>query len=186
MCWKIVPSRLAIFKFRSSAIPIMTTEKHDAPAASNTSDSDLEIVPGSINEKKLLRTLDLRLLPAVSILYLLSFLDRSNGTPSSLQRDPGTYLTLYSGQCPYRRFNEGSRDDRQSVPHWPDSLLHWLRPLRNPVQHRPQAHNAQILASNAYISMGGCRNIDGCNAESARILCCAVLVGDPRNDERDI
>jgi hypothetical protein len=57
----------------------MASEKHDAPAASNTSDSDVEVVPGSINEKKLLRMLDLRLLPAVSILYLLSFLDRSNG-----------------------------------------------------------------------------------------------------------
>lgn len=54
-------------------------EKHTPTAASNTSDSDIEIVAGSINEKKLLRMLDLRLLPAVSILYLLSFLDRSNG-----------------------------------------------------------------------------------------------------------
>jgi hypothetical protein len=32
-----------------------------------------------INEKALLRKLDLKLLPAVGILYLLSFLDRSNG-----------------------------------------------------------------------------------------------------------
>ncbi|KAI4938639.1 hypothetical protein J4E85_001080 [Alternaria conjuncta] len=58
----------------------MASEKNDAPAASTSSASDVEIVPGTINEKKLLRTLDLRLLPAVSILYLLSFLDRSNGT----------------------------------------------------------------------------------------------------------
>ncbi len=32
-----------------------------------------------INEAALLRKLDARLLPAVGILYLLSFLDRSNG-----------------------------------------------------------------------------------------------------------
>jgi hypothetical protein len=57
----------------------MATEKHDTPAASTSSESDVEIIPGTINEKKLLRKLDLRLLPAVSILYLLSFLDRSNG-----------------------------------------------------------------------------------------------------------
>lgn len=57
----------------------MATEKHDLSAASNASDSGVEAEPGTINEKKLLRTLDLRLLPAVSILYLLSFLDRSNG-----------------------------------------------------------------------------------------------------------
>lgn len=45
-----------------------------------TVDSDPETAPlSTINEKKLLRKLDLRLLPAVSLLYLLSFLDRSNG-----------------------------------------------------------------------------------------------------------
>jgi hypothetical protein len=35
--------------------------------------------PTGINEKKLLRKLDLRLLPPLTLLYLLSFLDRSNG-----------------------------------------------------------------------------------------------------------
>lgn len=33
----------------------------------------------SVNEKELLRKLDFRLLPAVTLLYLLPFLDRSNG-----------------------------------------------------------------------------------------------------------
>jgi hypothetical protein len=48
---------------------------HDAP---NSSDSEIESYD-HINEKRLLRKLDIRLLPAVSVLYLLSFLDRSNG-----------------------------------------------------------------------------------------------------------
>ena len=39
-------------------------------------------VVGVIDEKKLLRKLDLHLLPRVSLLSLLSFLDRSNGGPS--------------------------------------------------------------------------------------------------------
>jgi hypothetical protein len=60
------------------------SEKHATPTGSNSSDSDIEVLNSSINEKKLLRRLDLRLLPAVSILYLLSFLDRSNGTPKPL------------------------------------------------------------------------------------------------------
>ncbi|UPX15595.1 uncharacterized protein EKO05_0006038 [Ascochyta rabiei] len=59
--------------------------KADAPGASNLSDSDVEVVPGTINEKKLLRMLDLRLLPAVSVLYLLSFLDRSNVANARLE-----------------------------------------------------------------------------------------------------
>ncbi|KAI4638800.1 hypothetical protein J4E93_009828 [Alternaria ventricosa] len=78
----------------------MASEKNDAPAASTSSASDVEIVPGAINEKKLLRTLDLRLLPAVSILYLLSFLDRSNvanarieGLTTDLGMTGNQYLT---------------------------------------------------------------------------------------------
>jgi hypothetical protein len=36
--------------------------------------------PTNINEKALLRKLDYRLLPGLTLLYLLSFLDRSNST----------------------------------------------------------------------------------------------------------
>lgn len=60
----------------------MAVEKEElsaaAAASSSTSVEDVEVMSESVNEKRLLRTLDLRLLPAVSILYLLSFLDRSN------------------------------------------------------------------------------------------------------------
>ncbi|KAL5116387.1 hypothetical protein ACEQ8H_005735 [Pleosporales sp. CAS-2024a] len=58
---------------------VSALEKHaPPPTASTGSHSDPELVSGSMNEAKLLRKLDLKLLPAVSILYLLSFLDRSN------------------------------------------------------------------------------------------------------------
>lgn len=51
------------------------------PMKSNTlSQSSLEGGQFDINEKALLRKLDYRLLPPLTILYLLSFLDRSNGT----------------------------------------------------------------------------------------------------------
>lgn len=46
--------------------------------ASPTSGGNLE-ARTSINEKALLRKLDFRLLPPLTLLYLLSFLDRSNG-----------------------------------------------------------------------------------------------------------
>lgn len=47
-------------------------------SGSGNSDSE-DAISGTINERALLRKLDLNLLPAVGILYLLSFLDRSNG-----------------------------------------------------------------------------------------------------------
>lgn len=52
----------------------------------------------NINEKALLRKLDMRLLPALTILYLLSFLDRSNGTFITLARDV-LELISFSGKC---------------------------------------------------------------------------------------
>lgn len=74
--------------------------KMDARGASTPSDSDIEVIPETINEKRLLRMLDLRLLPAVSILYLLSFLDRSNvanarieGLTTDLHMTGNEYLT---------------------------------------------------------------------------------------------
>jgi hypothetical protein len=60
-------------------------EKHTSPTTTSpTRSSDIETPLSAINEKTLLRKLDLRLLPAVSILYLLSFLDRSNGNKQLL------------------------------------------------------------------------------------------------------
>jgi hypothetical protein len=76
-------------------------EKHHVPElanhpkpqdASQSSDSDVESY-GHIDEKRLLRKLDIRLLPAVSILYLLSFLDRSNGASKSFCYIIQLYLT---------------------------------------------------------------------------------------------
>ncbi|KAJ4296216.1 hypothetical protein N0V90_006261 [Kalmusia sp. IMI 367209] len=81
----------------------MASEKAEVerPGASSNSDSDLEIVAqGSVSESRLLRKLDLRLLPAVSVLYLLSFLDRSNvanarieGLTADLKMTGNQYLT---------------------------------------------------------------------------------------------
>jgi hypothetical protein len=62
-----------------------SVEKKDESAVSGikdaaTSPSSSSLSEGTgINEKKLLRKLDYRLLPPLILLYLLSFLDRSNG-----------------------------------------------------------------------------------------------------------
>ncbi|KAF2261853.1 MFS nicotinic acid transporter-like protein Tna1 [Lojkania enalia] len=64
-----------------------------------SSESEIE-APPSVDERWLLRKLDIRLLPAVSILYLLSFLDRSNvanarieGLTNDLNMTGDQYLT---------------------------------------------------------------------------------------------
>lgn len=67
-----------------------------SPTASTLADEH-----NGINEKALLRKLDMRLLPPLTILYLLSFLDRSNGTNLSNGAD-GFILIIssHSWQCP--------------------------------------------------------------------------------------
>lgn len=52
--------------------------KSASPSASD--DVITTEIPSTIREKQLLRKLDRTLLPALTLLYLLSFLDRSNGT----------------------------------------------------------------------------------------------------------
>ena len=68
------------------------------PASGSTSDVDDDF--SAVNERTLLRKLDWRLLPAVGILYLLSFLDRSNvgnarieGLATDLHMTGNQYLT---------------------------------------------------------------------------------------------
>lgn len=56
-----------------------TERGFEDPGTSPSSSSIAETV--GINEKSLLRKLDYKLLPPLTILYLLSFLDRSNGLP---------------------------------------------------------------------------------------------------------
>lgn len=52
----------------------------DTPSEDTSPQEDgLDVELESVNERALLRKLDTQLLPAVGILYLLSFLDRSNG-----------------------------------------------------------------------------------------------------------
>ena len=55
---------------------IMNTEKKAEEAASVASTDEIS----AVDERKLLRKIDSRVLPALTLLYLLSFLDRSNGS----------------------------------------------------------------------------------------------------------
>ena len=70
----------------------------DGPSGSTSETDDIDT--SSVNEKALLRKIDWRLLPAVGILYLLSFLDRSNvgnarieGLAEDLNMTGNQYLT---------------------------------------------------------------------------------------------
>ncbi|KAF3024803.1 hypothetical protein E8E14_009040 [Neopestalotiopsis sp. 37M] len=74
------------------------TEKTGDPVLDDQTPSDTETAGPKISEKALLRKVDAYLLPAVGILYLLSFLDRSNGLLDDTNMTADGYLnglTLY-------------------------------------------------------------------------------------------
>lgn len=71
-------------------------DETDPASASDLDDGEVD----AVNEKALIRKIDWRLLPAVGILYLLSFLDRSNvgnarieGLADDLHMTGNQYLT---------------------------------------------------------------------------------------------
>ena len=55
----------------------------------------------AIDEKKLLRKLDWHLVPGLTVLFLLSFLDRSNGSPSFASPSPAFLSLPFSWKCSY-------------------------------------------------------------------------------------
>jgi hypothetical protein len=78
-------------------------EKYDSSSAESTVADEF----ADINEKALLRRLDYKLLPPLTILYLLSFLDRSNGTRLRAL-DLATFMLIFtflSGQCAFGRLD---------------------------------------------------------------------------------
>ena len=60
------------------------SEKERTTTEETSCDHATEESGDEIDEKKLLRKIDWHLLPALILLFLLSFLDRSNGDPLSL------------------------------------------------------------------------------------------------------
>ncbi|KAK7517798.1 major facilitator superfamily domain-containing protein [Phyllosticta citriasiana] len=72
----------------SSTEKYSSEDKTARPIGTENASSDAEyddIETGAVDEKKLLGKLDLRLLPGVAVLYLLSFLDRSNVANAKLE-----------------------------------------------------------------------------------------------------
>lgn len=55
--------------------------------------------PGSAAEKKLLRKIDLRLMPTLWIMYILNYVDRTNIVGSYMASTHTTRLTSSTGQC---------------------------------------------------------------------------------------
>jgi hypothetical protein len=74
---------------------------------------------------RVLRKVDMRLVPMLSLLYLVAFIDRSNSM-SSFPLSQNASLILSSRQCKDRRHDEGPEHASQHPPiqHRRDDFLH--------------------------------------------------------------
>ena len=144
-----------------------------------------EIEDGGVNEKALIRKIDWRLLPAVGILYLLSFLDRSNvgnarieGLTDDLHMTGNQYLTgltLYF--IGYVIFEVR---DSPSPPLWLGNKAMLTTALfvgSGAMQHYSQEDDAPVLAADPDHTLGHCCHAHGSGSEPLGLLCCAILLG---------
>lgn len=80
-----------------------TTQAHYDPDLAHPAaayiDNQAATLPSGVSERKLLAKIDLRVIPVLSVLYLLAFLDRTNVANAAifgLQKDLGLSATQYS------------------------------------------------------------------------------------------
>lgn len=70
-----------------------------AHPATGYRDSEVAVLPPGVSERKLVTRIDLRVVPVLSVLYLLAFLDRTNVANAAifgLQKDLGISANQYS------------------------------------------------------------------------------------------
>lgn len=115
--------------------------------------------PTGINEKALVRKLDWKLLPALTLLYLLSFLDRSNsmfysvfllqlhlffeiGVEGGSIRSCELTIRMilieiqtHSRKCETRWTNDEFKHHWKPISIDTNYLFHWIRSLRSTLQH---------------------------------------------------
>lgn len=77
----------------------MSEEKERTVVEEKNCDHATEESGDEIDEKKLMRKIDLHLLPPLTLLFLLSFLDRSNGNPLSFIPLLASRSSSFSWKC---------------------------------------------------------------------------------------
>lgn len=133
-------------------------DQKDRQVQHGSSSSDNEELGGvDINENALLRKIDFRLLPAVGILYLLSFLDRSNVANAKIEGLADDLGMSESGHqteflLPGKKQSSSLTNplvSRQPISDRPDTVLYRLCPLRSWLAHLLFARGSCIIPERA-------------------------------------
>lgn len=114
--------------------------------------------------------MDMRLIPMLALLYLLSFLDRTS-PPGLPQYQANLVLRRKHRKRKDRRPPGGSQYDSRSIQLVSYCFLLHIRRLRSPLQPPPQKAPTQRLASYNHDCLGCRHDIDGHCPELYRPSC---------------
>jgi hypothetical protein len=153
------PVRRESEKQRGLHVPFAHKDQHDP----EWDGSDVDF--SHINTKKVLRKMDIRLIPNLALLYLLSFLDRGNignakiqGLTEDLKLTGTQYnwcLTVFF--FTYCKSSNGKEVVKMS--HW--SCTKKIRCVRTAKQSPSQTPSSFCLATHHHGSLGGSHDFDG-------------------------
>lgn len=143
------------------------------------SDSDLDVESTVVNEKALIRKIDLVLLPGTP----LGDISRVRTNP--MHRSSYIVSDVFPGpqqrcKCTCRRPCHRCSHDWQPISDRIDPFLLRLCHLRDTMQHHPKAYYTQILAADFDNSLRNCGDLPWYCTESRGILCCEIHLGSSR------
>lgn len=142
------------------------TENIGEKTSSSDAECDVAVIDPEFDEKegrKVLSKVDYRLVPLLALLYLISFIDRSNSRltrlPDYASRISVSVLTkLYSWKCKDCRPDYRPEHARPSIQHRCHLVLRSLHSSRSPLEHRTQDDEAQPLDRHSHVFLGPCHD----------------------------
>jgi hypothetical protein len=137
----------------------------DVAEKTSNSSAELEAQHVELDESesaRVLRKVDMRLVPMLALLYLVAFIDRSNSKPTIPARNLVEMLTLLSRKCENRWNDERFEHVRTAIQHCSDDFLRSLHASRSAQQHHPQEDEAFVLDGHSHVLLGHGHDTNGC------------------------
>jgi len=124
-------------------------------------DAGLSLEERAAIDRRLVRKLDWRLIPWLTFLYLICFLDRYATTALVVRHTRLTKPKYQHRQCQNRRPTIGSAHDQRTIQCNPLHFLRLLLCLRTPHQCSPQALAPEYLSAADHGFLGHCHGHHG-------------------------
>lgn len=152
------------------------TYQHDEGIENGEKDLINDVVYDEKETKRILRKIDIRILPVLTLLYLMAFLDRGNST-LGITCTTQELTFCASWKCKSRWDERHFEIDRSPIQSLFDNLLLPIFIVRSTKQHHAQTTQTCCLATNHRPVLGNSNDPDGYRAKLSRPSCSSFLFG---------